>query len=133
MRPDLVIPTVAILAVFSVPIVALIVAYHVRRLQSQERVKAIEKGVPIPFEPADPMERAARTRRWGIVLVALGLGLIVMMVVVATVERDRDALIGVGAAAIPILVGLGLLIDYRLRVKEIEAAAARQNGRTSAG
>ena len=109
----------AIGGVFSIPIVALVVMYLSRRLKSQERIKAIEKGVPIPFEPADPRERAASARRWGIVLIALGLGLIVLFVVVAAVERERHVMTGVGAAAIPILIGLGLLYEYRLRSKEL--------------
>ena len=108
------------MGVFSIPIVALIIVYLTRRLQSEERIRAIEKGVPIPFEPADPRERAARTRWWGIVLVAFGLGLIVMFNVIAAVTRDREVLIGNGVAAIPILIGLGLLLDYRLRSKEID-------------
>ena len=110
----------ALLGVLSIPIVALIVVYLIRKLHTQERLKAIEKGVNIPFEPVDPRERAAKVRRWGIVLVALGLGLIIACCVVAGVERDRDALVGAGFAAIPILIGLGLLYDYRLRSKELE-------------
>ncbi len=121
--------TIFLSGVFLVPIVALIVMYMMRRLQSEERMKAIEKGVPIPFEPAEPAERAARTRRWGIVLVALGLGMIAMSVTVVAVEHDRDGFIGVGFAAIPILIGLGLLVDYRLRVKEIAAAESRRTER----
>ncbi len=111
---------IAILGLFSIPIAALILAYLSRRLQSQERLKAIEKGVPIPFEPADPKERAVRTRRAGIILVAFGIGLIIFAVVGAKVEQDRDMLIIAGGAAIPLLIGLGLLYDYRLRMKEIQ-------------
>ena len=113
---------VAILGMFSIPIVALLVVYLTRRLQSQERIKAIEKGVPIPFEPADPKERAARTRRAGIILVAFALGLVIFSVVGARIEQDRDMLIIAGGAAIPLLIGLGLLYDYRLRMKEIQQA-----------
>jgi len=109
------------LAILAIPIVAIIIAYLHRRLLSQERLRAIEKGASIPFEISDPRERAAKTRRWGIVLVALALGLAVMFVVIATVERERDALVGVGVAAIPLLIGLGLLYDYRLRSKELAA------------
>ena len=119
------IPIVAIVMTFLVPIVAFIVMYLTRRLQSQERLKAIEKGVSVPFEPVDPRERAARTRRTGIVLVALSVGLIIMFVVISVVERERDVLTGLGVAAIPLLIGLGLLYDYRLRIKELEGAEPR--------
>ncbi|MBI3693351.1 MAG: hypothetical protein HY238_00720 [Acidobacteria bacterium] len=112
----------AIVGVFSIPIVALIVLYLTRRLQSQERIKAIEKGVNIPFEPIDPKERALRTRRAGIILVTFGLGLIIFSVVGARVEQDKDMLIIAGGAAIPLLIGLGLLYDYRLRMREISGS-----------
>ncbi len=115
--------------IFLVPIAALVVVYLTRRLQSEERMKAIEKGVPIPFEPVEPRERAARTRRWAIVLVALGLGVIVVSVATVAVEHDRDGFILAGFAAIPILIGLGLLVDYRLRMKEIAAEEARRANR----
>ncbi len=110
---------IALIGFFLVPIVALIVLYFTRRLKTQERLRAIEKGVNIPFEPADPRERAARTRRWGIVLVAAGLGVIIFSGVMAAVIRDRNPLIGAGFAAIPILIGMGLLLEYRLRSKEL--------------
>ena len=110
---------VAVVGVFSIPIVALIVLYLTRRLQSQERIKAIEKGVNIPFEPVDPKERATRTRRAGIILVAFALGLVIFSLVGAKIEQDKDMLIIAGGAAIPLLIGLGLLYDYRLRMKEI--------------
>jgi hypothetical protein len=104
----------------------MIVFYLTRRLQSQERMKAIEKGVSIPFEPVDLKGRAARARTAGIVLVALGLGMIVLFGVITAVHRDRDTLVGIGVAAIPIMVGLGLLYDFRLRIRDIEADAPRR-------
>ncbi len=108
-----------------VPIAALLALYHIRRLQSEERVKAIEKGVSIPFEPVDQRIRAARLRTAGIVLLTLGLGMIVAFSVGAVAQRDREVFTGVGVAAIPIMIGLGLLYDSRLRRREFEPEPPR--------
>lgn len=104
-----------------VPLAVLTVVYLSRRLQSQERIKAMEQGVNIPFEVADPRERAARTRRWGMVWIAVGLGMILSFAAGALIEQDRDTLMGSALGIIPLLIGGGLLIDYRYRSKELAA------------
>jgi hypothetical protein len=96
-------------------------AYLFRRLSSQERMRAIEKGVAIPSASDSPMQRAARVRRNGIVLLASGIGLALCLVVASLVEGDKDALIGAAFGLIPALIGAGLLIDYRLLRKEMAA------------
>ncbi len=111
---------VAVVSVFAlVPLGAMVALYLIRRLQTRERLAAIEKGVPIPFAPADAAERLARVRRWGIVLVALGLGTAVFLALGCWIMSDRDLLFPAASAAIPIMVGLGLLYDHRLRKKEL--------------
>jgi len=105
-----------------VPLAILTVVYLSRRLQSQERIKAMELGVSIPFEAADPRERAARTRRWGIVWMAVGLGMILSFGAGALIEQDRDVLMASALGLIPMLVGGGLLVDFRYRSKELAAA-----------
>lgn len=100
-----------------IPLGALIVIYLVRNLQAQERLRAIEKGVSLPL--GDPWERSARTRRWGIVLVAGGFGLLMFFAVVSM--SDKDGRIGMAFAAIPIFIGFGLLYEYRLRARELSA------------
>jgi hypothetical protein len=107
-----------------IPLVALIVIYLVRHLQTQERLRAIEKGVPVPAILGDPWERAARTRRWGIVLVAGGLGLIPLFAVVST--TDKDGFVGLAMSAIPIFIGIGLLYEYRLRARDLSARSTAQ-------
>jgi len=102
-----------------VPIAGLITALLFRRLSSQERRLAIEKGAALPMEPVSPMLRASRVRRTGIVLVALGLGFALTFVVGFWVEKDRDMLIAAALGFIPGLIGAGLLVDYRLLRKEL--------------
>jgi hypothetical protein len=103
-----------------VPLVALVLIYLVRRLRTQERLRAIEKGLAIPESPADdPWERISRIRRGGIALVAGGLGLLVFLALQAGGPNA-------GIAAVPILIGLGFLYDYRLTARDLRARQASQ-------
>ncbi len=107
-----------------IPLAALIVVYLVRRIEAKERLRAIEKGVAVPRTPSDPWARAANSRQSGIILVALGLGLFILFtaVVGASGSARESALglrLGIGIGAIPFLLGLSLLLDYRLRVREM--------------
>jgi hypothetical protein len=116
MRDDLV---VAFGICVVLPIAGLIIAYLFRRLASEERQRAIEKGVNITFDSTSPRQRAARVRRSGIVLVALGVGIALTFTVGYLVQRDKDMLIAAAFGFIPALIGAGLLIDYRLLRKEL--------------
>ncbi len=108
-----------------IPLAAIVLGYLLRRLQTQERLRAIEKGVPVPSflgqALGDPWERSARIRRIGIALVAGGLGMLVFFLAHVAVD-DRPARMVPAAAfsAIPIFIGLGLLYDYRLRVRDLK-------------
>ena len=105
-----------------VPVVALIIVYLVRRLQTQERLRAIEKGVLVPLNPADPWEHATRARRRGITFTAGGLGLLVFFTVALIFgDRRESAILGMAFTAIPILIGLGFVYEYRLCVRDLRA------------
>lgn len=109
---------IALMGVFVfVPLAALILVYLLRHLQTKERIRAIEKGVALPQILGDPWDRAVRTRRMAIVLIAGGLGLLFFFGVVASSEKD--GVIGMAFTAIPILIGLGLLYEYYLRAREL--------------
>jgi protein-S-isoprenylcysteine O-methyltransferase Ste14 len=106
-----------------IPLVGIVVGFLVKRLQSEERLRLIEKGLPLP--PArvhDPRRSATGFRLAGIISVAVGLGLLVLFVSLATtLPASAEFPKGVIAvAAIPFLVGLGLLFEYRLRVRELK-------------
>lgn len=101
----------AVIAVL--PTVAMIITYLFRRLENQERLKAIEHGQLLAF---DPREIALRTRRSGVVLIAAGVG-IIGAVVLAAMQLGSEALAGLGLGVIPIFIGTGLIIDYRLQVR----------------
>jgi hypothetical protein len=122
MDSPFVVGIVAIVMFFSVPIAAILVGYAVSRHKTQVRLKAIEKGVPIPFEGGseDPYERMARSRKNGIIATMVGLGIVVFFTIIAITTDDAEVLSGAGLGAIPFFIGIGLFIDAHMRRKDIE-------------
>jgi Domain of unknown function (DUF6249) len=130
---------------FSVPIagcamVACIVvasmasANRKRELQSQERLAAIAKGVPVPpteeelaimhGKPStDSTRRRGNTRRAGIVLLGCAVGLILFFIALATVLQIREVPSGAAAGLIPLGIGIGFLVDARIQSRELEESA----------
>ena len=112
-------PEVLVSAEWAVVTMAAIFAgVVVQRFKTQERLRAIERGVPLPPEPERrPLsmeEQAANYRVAGIICVALGLGLLVLFASLSiTLPRFPKGVNG--AAAIPFFIGVGLLIEYRMR------------------
>lgn len=98
------------------PSVAMAAGYMTRRLESRERIKAIEHGHLLPF---DPKEIALRTRRSGTVCVAAGLGVIAAVAMAAWTLTDADVLAATGLGLVPLFIGCGLLVDYRAQAKDL--------------
>ena len=78
----LLIPIVAIVCTFAVPIIAIVMDYRRRKLQSEERRAMIERGMqPPPLEEPivrrDPAQRRAQSLFSGIIMLSLGVGLTV--------------------------------------------------------
>jgi hypothetical protein len=110
-----------------------------REIQSQERLAAIAKGMPIPPTPeelaiihgkpsVDSIRRRGNVRRWGIVLVAGAVGLFLFFAVLTAVLQERNVLSGMAVGFIPLGIGVGLLIDARMQTREIEEATAQGSG-----
>jgi hypothetical protein len=113
-----------------VPIVAIVMgvglafwrtywAHQKRRLQHQERLAMIERGITPPAEPPEEKRMypvsAEHALRRGTVLLFLGVGFAVAAVVVAYTGDDRDLIWVAGAAgAIIGFLGLGNLAYYFL-------------------
>jgi Domain of unknown function (DUF6249) len=117
-----------------VPISIMITVVLVQRFRTQERLRAIEKGEPLPSEPAPRLlsqeERTAGFRVAGIVCVAVGLGLLVLFTSLAeTLPPEQNFPKGVIAvSAVPFFLGLGFLLEYRMRRKEMEARGRSDSG-----
>ena len=105
-----------------------------REMQSQERLAAIARGVPLPptveelaimhgTPSVDKTRRRANARQGGIVLVGIAFGLILFFIALAAVLQERDVLCGAAVGLIPLGIGVGLLIDARIQSRELEEAA----------
>jgi hypothetical protein len=107
-----------------ITLAAIFAGVMAQRYKTQERLRAIEKGVTLPpslWRIPTPEQQAAHYRVSGIICVALGLGLLVLFTSLAvTTPRFPKGVIGV--AAIPFFVGIGFLIEYRMRRGERAAA-----------
>jgi hypothetical protein len=106
-----------------------------REVQSNERLAAIAKGVPIPPTPqelailhgkptADLTRRRANSRLAGIILVCSSIGLMAFFAVLAAILQERDVLSGLAVGLIPLGIGAGFLIDVRIQTKEIEESTS---------
>ncbi len=102
-----------------------------REMQSQERLAAIAKGVPLPPSVdelailhgktvvAPSSGRRGTIRLWGIVLLGTAVGLILFFVALASILQVRNVLCGAALGLIPLAIGVGLLIDANLQKREL--------------
>ena len=90
---------VAVILGMGVPLGALYTYYRVRKLRSEERLAAIERGATIPVEPE--LNQAARSRRAGILLVSGAIGYIVTFGLIAQIQADRDIWTAAVSASFP--------------------------------
>jgi len=98
-------------------IVGMYLYYRVRKLRTEERLAAIQRGVSIPMEP--DLSEAARSRRAGILLVAGAVGYMLAFFILARFERD--ALMAASFGAIPFFLGLGFFLDSALIRRDARA------------
>jgi hypothetical protein len=113
------------------PIVMMAGGVAVQWFRTQERLRLIEKGLPLPPTPSrralNHWEFAANFRLAGIINVAVGLGLLILFTTLAeTIPEFPKGVIAV--SVVPFLVGLGLLIEYRMRRKELAARELSDGG-----
>ena len=98
-------------------ILAMYTFYRVRKLRTDERLAAIQRGVSVPMEPE--LSQAAQSRRHGILLVAGAVGYMLAFSIVARFEPD--ALIAAAFGAIPFTPGLGYFADSALIRRDARA------------
>jgi len=75
--------------------------YRVRKLRTEERLAAMQRGVTVPMEP--DLTEVAHSRRAGILLIAGAVGYMLTFTIIARVEPD--ALIAAAFGAIPFALG----------------------------
>jgi hypothetical protein len=102
-------------AIVVLPAIALVLAYLFRRLESEERLRAIEKGLSVSF---DPLESALRTRRSALALIGAGIATVVAVMAAAT-KLGSHMVAGAALGLIPLGAGLALAFDYWLQRRDI--------------
>ena len=107
----------AVTLFFCVPLAGMFTYYRVRKLRTEEKLAAIERGVTVPMEPE--LSQGARSRRSGILLVAGALGYMVTFALIARTEPDAWTAVAFGA--IPLALGLGFFLDATLVRRDLHA------------
>src|ERR1700757_3555940 len=110
----------AVIMIFGMPtaILGMYTFYRVRKLRTEERLAAMQRGVSVPMEP--DLTEAAHSRRAGILLVAGAIGYMLAFTIIARVEPD--ALVVGAFGAIPFALGLGYLLDSTLIRRDARAS-----------
>jgi len=134
-----VVPVAFFAAWLGVVTVKTISAYKVRKLRSQERLAAIEKGLPLPPEEPtaedkalematgltgasrtpNPARRIANLRTGGIICISIGIGLVLFFAALTHIVQERLILCGAAVGLIPLAIGIGLLIDMGIQRKDL--------------
>jgi hypothetical protein len=125
-RPETIavmIPIVAVLGTFAVVIVAIVTEGRKKHLVHQERLVALEKGLPLPEEPEQEKKPVHSKRRaWGLAWLGLGLALTIAL----ALNPDAAEVRAWGFALIPLFIGLGLVVASVLDKKEYEERLRRE-------
>jgi len=102
----------AIVMIFGMPTAALAMYtfYRVRKLRTDERLAAMQRGVNVPMEAE--LSESARSRRAGILLIAGAVGYMLTFTILARFEPD--AMMAGAFGAIPFTLGLGYFLDSAL-------------------
>ena len=110
----------AVIMIFGMPtaILGMYTFYRVRKLRTEERLAAMQRGVNIPMEPE--LNEAARSRRHGILFIAGSVGYMLAFSILA--KYEPEALEAAALGAIPFTLGLGFLLDSLLIHRDAKAA-----------
>lgn len=91
--------------------------YRVRKLRSDERMAAIQRGQTVQMQP--DLTEHAHSRRSGILMISGAVGYMLTFTLLARYEPD--ALMAASFGAIPFTLGLGYLLDATLIRRETRA------------
>jgi len=127
-----IVPVAGCIMVLGIVVAGIVSSVKQREIQSQERLAAIAKGLPIPptleelaimngKPTADMRRRHANIRLTGIVLLAGGAGLVAFFIVLTAVLQVRQVLCGAAAGLIPLGLGIGFLVDAGIQKKALDA------------
>jgi len=98
-----------------IPILGIYFEYRKRALRSQERLLAIEKGVPLPPEPPEPQKKPATpldSLRKGFILLGIGVALVVFTLVAGVSEWIM------GGGLVLLFIGAALVFWYGIAIRK---------------
>ena len=110
----------AVIMIFGMPVALLgmYTYYRVRKLRTEERLAAMQRGVSVPMEAE--LSESARSRRSGILLVAGSVGYMLAFSILARYEPE--AMMAGAFGAIPFTLGLGYFLDSALIRRDAKAS-----------
>lgn len=123
-----VVPVAGTLMIFGIVAVSKWSEYNTRKLQYDERMAAIAKGLPLPEPVVTQTERRVMNLRQrninirlaGIICVAGAIGAAAFFVVLYLVIGQREILSGLACALVPLAIGAGFLIDVKINSRALE-------------
>jgi hypothetical protein len=126
------VPVAGTLMVFGIVAVAKWSEYNTRRMQFEERMAAIAKGLPMPEFIVAPKEKRAMNlkqrnvniRLGGIICVAGSIGVAAFFYVLYLIIGQHEILAGAACALVPFGIGSGLLIDSWINARALENETA---------
>jgi hypothetical protein len=121
-----IVPVAGCIMVLGIVVASIWSGIRSREMQSQERLAAIARGVPLPpsvdelalmhGKPSTDLNRRhANVRLWGIVLLGTAFGMILFFVALTAILGDHAILCGAAVGLIPLGIGAGLLYDANLQ------------------
>ena len=131
-----IVPVACFAMVLGIIVAAQVSQYQKRRLQSEERLAAIARGLPLPPEPLpepvnyDPRSRARGLRTAAIVLISISLGTAFFAFLLVWILQEHDVLTLAALSVVPLTLGIGFFIDYRLQIRELEYPSAESSSIT---
>ena len=132
-----IVPVAGCFMILGIVVASVLAGVRTREMESQERLAAIAKGLPVPPTKEElelnrvlPMgstkRRIANSRLGGLILVGSGIALALMCSIIAMILGVKEVYCGAAAGLIPLGIGAGLLIDSIIQKRELDAANASQ-------
>ena len=116
---NILIPLIAIISVFSIPIIAIIYYYKQKGREMDERALMIEKGItPPPLEREKNRRKRSKKMEDGLNLLAIGMGLLVGYSLQHALEMNRLFAIG---GSILFFLGVANVLMVVFESKEINS------------
>ena len=103
---------VAVIMTLGIPLGAMYTYFRVRKLRTEERLAAIARGADVPM--VVELSEAARSRRYGILLISGAIGYILAFAMVAQIEHEPDTWSAAAFGVIPLAIGIGYFLDATL-------------------